>query len=84
MENIMENIARTSFPILKPAMICRDISIDMCTLINRDQLRRDRSVDPTIYNLKVHIAEDDDSKPLQISHVPQYVRRGEQQGRLCH
>ncbi|KAK3096722.1 hypothetical protein FSP39_002661 [Pinctada imbricata] len=53
--------------------ICvENYTIGRCLVVSywRDQLRRDRSGEPTIHNLKVHVADDDDSKPLQISHQP--------------
>lgn len=36
----------------------------------RDPNRRDRSQDALLFRLSVHVAEDDDGRPLQISHFP--------------
>ncbi|XP_041355183.1 mediator of RNA polymerase II transcription subunit 14-like isoform X2 [Gigantopelta aegis] len=36
----------------------------------RDQNKRDRTQDTVVYKLSVHVCEEDDGKPLQISHTP--------------
>lgn len=48
-----------------------EYTVGRCLVVSywRDQTKKDKQ-DPVVYKLKVHVSEEDEGKPLQISHSP--------------